>query len=266
MKTWKGWVESGVNLLTRKVVFRGTAMVISIAILSLVFSMTILDVIIAVISWDYEGNKAVIREQQKCLIYGFKLESLRLMRVCALGHRSKAAVLLPQKGGTKQSEADVIGIMCNVSFSENPKVLDQEVEGFLKSTSPVGPSSSVASACFYKTNTPANKLQKIKLVAMLNFSLNKASGSSRIQHPLLFTFPNLQEGSLRLNLHFWDPIRNYKDRMHQMPIITPAYPCMNSSYNVSQCTLRFMEEGFHRGNCICENQVKRMRPLKKFAV
>ncbi|KAI5677354.1 hypothetical protein M9H77_08304 [Catharanthus roseus] len=74
----------------------------------------------------------------------------------------------------------------------------------------------------------------------------------------LWRWPNpvmlcpIQEGSLRLNLSFWDPIRNYKDRMHQMPIITPAYPCMNCSYSVSQSTLCFMKEEFQRGNCICE--------------
>ncbi|PWA67895.1 nuclear poly(a) polymerase [Artemisia annua] len=37
-----------------------------------------------------------------------------------------------------------------------------------------------------------------------------------------------------------------------MPIITPAYPCMNSSYNVSTSTLRVMTEQFLIGNRICE--------------
>lgn len=60
----------------------------------------------------------------------------------------------------------------------------------------------------------------------------------------------IQEGSLGLS--FWDPRRNYKDRLHLMPIITPAYPCMNSSYNVSTSTLRVMMEQFHWGNETCE--------------
>ncbi|KAG6405601.1 hypothetical protein SASPL_133192 [Salvia splendens] len=72
----------------------------------------------------------------------------------------------------------------------------------------------------------------------------------------LWRWPNpvmlcpIQEGSLGLS--FWDPRRNYKDRSHLMPIITPAYPCMNSSYNVSTSTLQVMMEEFHRGNEICK--------------
>ncbi|GFP84699.1 nuclear poly(A) polymerase 1 [Phtheirospermum japonicum] len=72
----------------------------------------------------------------------------------------------------------------------------------------------------------------------------------------LWRWPNpvmlcpIQEGSLGLS--FWDPRRNFKDRLHLMPIITPAYPCMNSSYNVSTSTLRVMMEEFQRGNELCE--------------
>ncbi|XP_061374559.1 nuclear poly(A) polymerase 1-like isoform X2 [Gastrolobium bilobum] len=60
----------------------------------------------------------------------------------------------------------------------------------------------------------------------------------------------IEEGSLGLQV--WDPRRYPKDRFHLMPIITPAYPCMNSSYNVSSSTLRIMLEEFQRGNEICE--------------
>ncbi|KAK4274236.1 hypothetical protein QN277_017491 [Acacia crassicarpa] len=55
-----------------------------------------------------------------------------------------------------------------------------------------------------------------------------------------------------LGFPVWDPRRNPRDRFHLMPIITPAYPCMNSSYNVSASTLRVMIEQFHHGNRICE--------------
>ncbi|CAN6721637.1 unnamed protein product [Malus baccata var. baccata] len=50
----------------------------------------------------------------------------------------------------------------------------------------------------------------------------------------------------------WDPRRNPRDHLHHMPIITPAYPCMNSSYNVSVSTLRVMAEQFDHGNRICD--------------
>ncbi|KAF4375231.1 hypothetical protein F8388_000988 [Cannabis sativa] len=60
----------------------------------------------------------------------------------------------------------------------------------------------------------------------------------------------IEEGSLGLQV--WDPRRYHKDRFHLMPIITPAYPSMNSSYNVSSSTLRIMSEEFQRGSDICE--------------
>jgi poly(A) polymerase len=60
----------------------------------------------------------------------------------------------------------------------------------------------------------------------------------------------IEEGSLGLQV--WDPRRNPQDRFHLMPIITPAYPSMNSSHNVSSSTLRIMSEEFQRGNEICE--------------
>uniref|UniRef100_A0A0C9S5V1 polynucleotide adenylyltransferase n=2 Tax=Wollemia nobilis TaxID=56998 RepID=A0A0C9S5V1_9CONI len=56
-----------------------------------------------------------------------------------------------------------------------------------------------------------------------------------------------------LGFQIWDPRKNPRDRTHLMPIITPAYPCMNSSYNVSTSTLRVMGEQFQKGNKICED-------------
>ncbi|KAG9449074.1 hypothetical protein H6P81_009039 [Aristolochia fimbriata] len=55
-----------------------------------------------------------------------------------------------------------------------------------------------------------------------------------------------------LGFPVWHPRKNPRDRTHHMPIITPAYPCMNSSYNVTASTLRVMMEQFHYGNKICE--------------
>ncbi|KAL8262768.1 hypothetical protein R6Q59_024117 [Mikania micrantha] len=54
-----------------------------------------------------------------------------------------------------------------------------------------------------------------------------------------------------LGFSVWDPRKSGRDRMHLMPIITPAYPCMNSSYNASASTLRDMVEQFHFGNKVC---------------
>ncbi|MQM02839.1 hypothetical protein Taro_035619 [Colocasia esculenta] len=56
-----------------------------------------------------------------------------------------------------------------------------------------------------------------------------------------------------LGFPVWDPRKNPRDRLHHMPIITPAYPCMNSSYNVSVSTLRVMMEQFQFGHQICED-------------
>ncbi|GJS32497.1 nuclear poly(A) polymerase 1 [Tanacetum coccineum] len=63
----------------------------------------------------------------------------------------------------------------------------------------------------------------------------------------------IEEGSLGLQI--WDPRKYPRDRFHLMPIITPAYPSMNSSYNVSSSTLKIMTQEFKRGQDICEAMV-----------
>lgn len=50
-----------------------------------------------------------------------------------------------------------------------------------------------------------------------------------------------------LALRVWNPKANPKDKLHVMPVITPAYPSMNSTYNVSESTLRIIREEFFRG-------------------
>ncbi|EEC80500.1 hypothetical protein OsI_22746 [Oryza sativa Indica Group] len=61
---------------------------------------------------------------------------------------------------------------------------------------------------------------------------------------------HIEEGSLGLLV--WDPRRNFRDRGHHMPIITPAYPSMNSSYNVSISTRHVMVQEFTRASDICQ--------------
>lgn len=41
-----------------------------------------------------------------------------------------------------------------------------------------------------------------------------------------------------------------------MPIITPAYPAMNSSFNVSASTIGVMTNEFRRGHAVCEEMMK----------
>ncbi|TRY77582.1 hypothetical protein DNTS_007218 [Danionella cerebrum] len=55
-----------------------------------------------------------------------------------------------------------------------------------------------------------------------------------------------QPEDCNLNLPVWDPRVTPSDRYHLMPIITPAYPQQNSTYNVSASTRAIMVEEFKR--------------------
>mmetsp|Transcript_20401 Transcript_20401/g.30526 ORF Transcript_20401/g.30526 Transcript_20401/m.30526 type:complete len:524 (+) Transcript_20401:48-1619(+) len=55
-----------------------------------------------------------------------------------------------------------------------------------------------------------------------------------------------------LGLEVWDPTVNPKQRMELAPIITPAYPSMNSTYNINHSTLRVLQSEFKRGKSILE--------------
>jgi len=46
----------------------------------------------------------------------------------------------------------------------------------------------------------------------------------------------------------WNPKSNPADRAHIMPVITPAFPAMNSTHNVTETTKRILLEEFKRGS------------------
>ena len=50
----------------------------------------------------------------------------------------------------------------------------------------------------------------------------------------------------------WDPVKNYRDSKHVMPIITPCYPPMNSSYNVGEPQLRRIRDELLRASKLCD--------------
>lgn len=66
--------------------------------------------------------------------------------------------------------------------------------------------------------------------------------------PILLKTPD-DELSYQSDMHHtvWDPRYNPQDRLHLMPIITPAYPQQNSTYNVTRSTLQVMNDEFQKG-------------------
>ncbi|KAJ8959393.1 hypothetical protein NQ318_022081 [Aromia moschata] len=56
-----------------------------------------------------------------------------------------------------------------------------------------------------------------------------------------------QPSNVNLGFAVWDPRVNIQDRYHLMPIITPAYPQQNSTFNVSQSARHIMMEEFKAG-------------------
>uniref|UniRef100_A0A674ANH2 polynucleotide adenylyltransferase n=1 Tax=Salmo trutta TaxID=8032 RepID=A0A674ANH2_SALTR len=61
-----------------------------------------------------------------------------------------------------------------------------------------------------------------------------------------------QPEDCNLNLPVWDPRVTPSDRYHLMPIITPAYPQQNSTYNVSVSTRAVMVDEFKQGLSITD--------------
>ncbi|GBP25675.1 Poly(A) polymerase gamma [Eumeta japonica] len=61
-----------------------------------------------------------------------------------------------------------------------------------------------------------------------------------------------QPDSVNLGFPVWDPRVNVSDRYHFMPIITPAYPQQNSTFNVSASTRSVIMEEFRLGLSITD--------------
>jgi poly(A) polymerase len=63
-----------------------------------------------------------------------------------------------------------------------------------------------------------------------------------------------------LSYPVWNPRMNPLDRRHLMPIITPAYPAMNSTYNVSRSTKAVLLEEFQEGANITYEIMQKRAP------
>ncbi|CAL3965101.1 unnamed protein product [Diplocarpon coronariae] len=56
----------------------------------------------------------------------------------------------------------------------------------------------------------------------------------------------------QLNLQVWNPKNNNTDRRHIMPIITPAYPSMCTTHNVTRSTMAVIHQELRRGGDIAD--------------
>ncbi|KAF9057831.1 Poly(A) polymerase central domain-containing protein [Panaeolus papilionaceus] len=64
---------------------------------------------------------------------------------------------------------------------------------------------------------------------------------------------HIEEGPLQVRV--WNPRIYPQDRAHRMPIITPAYPAMCATHNVTKSTQMIITEEFKRGSEIVEKVI-----------
>ncbi|KAJ5054567.1 uncharacterized protein L3040_000837 [Drepanopeziza brunnea f. sp. 'multigermtubi'] len=98
------------------------------------------------------------------------------------------------------------------------------------------------------------------LVARVCQLYPKATGSTIVmkffkiidkwQWPQPVLLKNIETGTL--NLQVWNPQINHTDRRHIMPIITPAYPSMCTTHNVTRSTMAVIHKELKRGGEIAD--------------
>ena len=69
-------------------------------------------------------------------------------------------------------------------------------------------------------------------------------------HPVLLSKQQTRPMKGVMSHPIWDPVNNFRDSKHLMPIITPCYPSMNSSYNVGEPQLRRIQDELRRATKI----------------
>ncbi|KAG7383691.1 hypothetical protein PHYPSEUDO_003370 [Phytophthora pseudosyringae] len=139
----------------------------------------------------------------------------------------------------------------------------------------------VARICqFYPNSLPASLLSRFFRIfhmwtwpnpIMLDRVENPLKLGFSVMQTLLFSPPLSLSPSLSdftrdvVFLVGWNPKMNVRDRLHLMPIITPAYPALNSSYNVMASTLRVLKAEFDNGfDRILEIETKKCSWAKLF--
>lgn len=64
-------------------------------------------------------------------------------------------------------------------------------------------------------------------------------------------------------LKVWNPKTNPGDKQHIMPVITPSFPAMNSTHNVTETTKRILLDEFRRGYEVVKNVEANKSPWKE---
>jgi len=65
-----------------------------------------------------------------------------------------------------------------------------------------------------------------------------------------------------MQVRVWNPKLYPSDRAHRMPIITPAYPSMCATHNVTASTQMIMKEEFKRGTEVMQGIMMGKTPWK----